>query len=311
MRINSSNPNYTNSKTKAAQTAVTPTVAENAVTTNLPLHKIPSTAFTGALFRPNVHKLEIPKALKDFAGEIYSIKLFDKETKKPIDAFLGYAPATKTESESQSLLSIYDKKGTKLGRVGLNFLEWQDNLSSKYFTDPDALTIPYTRLDLLENTAKNIAGVGSTLIQAAVEKSLSSDSKGRLFAYAFNFQKNAKNDPVVFYNKMGLSVNKQNQTAQPSLEQFFERAQKMLNLSHDEFVKKLETLKNKKINDMAVDEKLLAVYETVAKNKSCKLDEIDLLGLGETMYLHDDNVEKLWRSKIEVNPIFNENNKLK
>ena len=309
MRISNSNPNFRKATQKSAPMSVaTNSIVQNAYNTKLQLHKMPSIAFTGFLFKSSVEVLKLPKSLKDFGGEIHSIKLFDKIKKQPIDAFIGYVPSTIASSATKHLLSVFDKTGSSIGSVGLNFSEWA---SCGPFAVYAPLPIAYTRLHTLENTGKNVAGVGSSLIQAAVEKSLTTEAEGKIFVYAHNFHDKPKNDPVIFYNKMGLSINQPLQKWQTNISKYTDKAKAILRMSDEEFTNHLETLTNKNIKDLTADEKIFAIYESVAKARNCGLDEISLLGYGERLFLHDDNVKKLWLPKIESNPIFNPNNRFK
>ena len=281
-------------KTAVQTSAINPT---SPIRNCVELHKIPSQAFTGLLLNPSVEKLKLPILLKYVAGEIYSIKLFDKTKKIPVDGFLGYRDIRSTDgiSDSDKLLSIYNAEGNSIGRVGLDLLNMHEHT--------------YTRLHYLESTDNNIAGVGSKLIQAAVEKSLETPNAGKIYVIASNFQ-NYENDPFIFYNKMGLSIigNNENVDKNFVVHECLKNAADKLNLSKDDFVTKIKGPKS--YDEMDADEQLVSFYETVAREMNCKTNAISL-NLGDYMYLHDNKVNELWLPKIKSNPIFNESNRLK
>ena len=248
---------------------------------------------------------------KNIEGEIYKINLFDKNTEKRVDAFLNYEVAKDASGHAmieKNKLAVYDNCARKLGSVIINFDDWKTYESTEFL---DGLPMPYLRLHMLKSLYREKYGsVGSHIFQACVEKSLKSESNGRIFLHANNFE-NFKNDPFIFYNKIGLSlVNPKGES--PSAYNCINEAAKDLQISIKEFKALMVELKGPDSNDYSIhpNAKIFGIYEAVAHHKSRRLDEI-CLKFEEWMYLHDDAVHKIWVPKIEANPIFTESNRVK
>ncbi len=262
------------------------------------------------VFEKTVEKMVLPKTLKNANGEFYKITIFNKIDQKFEDAIIGYQKPVKPFGfipEGEKALFVYDLNGEKIGGVDINFLDWQTEAATDF---TNGLPKPYLRLHYLESeNNKKYSGVGSRLIQAAVERSIAVDSNGRIYLYSSNCS-NTKNDPFVFYNKMGLSLSDPNGIDPKGMGVYSRKAAYELGMSEDKFINQLEEFKGKPLKEMKIDERVLSIYETVSKIANTKLDKIRL-DFGSYMYLHDDNVEKIWIPKIKANPIFAESNKLK
>jgi len=286
MRINPFTQNLTNYKMKrqvnhlAGAPAVCP-------------HSSPSfmgsiKAFTSLPIKASVKNVSLPSLLQEMDAEIYGIMLFDKIRKQKVNAFLAY-----TANKSIKYLNVFDKNGEIIGSTNINFSDWKSNDLPKN----------YLRLHDLESIGKEkYKGIGSTIIQAAVEQSLKTDAEGRIYVYAYNVS-SRRNDPFVFYNKMGLSL------LDPdghfgNLSEYIRETppEALLNLK--------KRLGSENIDSLSPDEYMLNVYKAIAEFTGKRLDDISL-DFAEYMYLHDDKVKKLWLPKINANQIFNERHRLK
>lgn len=232
--------------------------------------------FTGLLLMEPVEKTFLPETLQDADGEIYKIKLFDKIEKEEVPAFLRFTDYNETLKD----LIIHDEEGEMIGRVWINKTPSSDN---------------YLRLHSLESYKHDqYLGIGSTLVQAAIEKSLETDAHGKIFVHAYNMN-NKKNDPFVFYNKMGLSVVTPWNGA-PYL---------------PDYTKKLTPKEIAEINQFeSEDRQILELYKKMAAKQGCKMDEV-YLDFTELMYLHDGKVQNFWLPRIQANPIFCDQNRVK
>lgn len=261
-------------------------------------NKAPAINFTGLSTDKIVKKLNLPAFLQELKGEVYKITLFDKTKRENVEAFLQYADSK--DAKSSKKIMIYDKKTDIIGSVGLDFSEWKEKNTN--------LPKNYVRLHMLENNnRKKYSGVGSAIIQAAVEKSLKTDAKGRIYVYSYNLNTDEqckKNDPFIFYNKMGFSLVKPWSKAKIILSRYTN------NLSTIETTQLEKRVGTKNLPKVPPDELILATYETAASCRGCKAEEV-YFDFAESMYLHDDKVESLWIPRIKANPIFTKSNKIK
>lgn len=259
---------------------------------------IPATAFKGHLLvKPQLQKIELPAALKNLEGSIYKVRLFDKTKGNKVPVFLRYSnfknAETFQEVKDYKQLTIYSKSGEEIGSVNLDFSEWQSTTH---------LPNNHIRMhDLKNNKKAQYAGIGKTLVQAAVEQSLKKGGKGRIYVHACNIY-NKDNDPFIFYNKMGLSV------IDPR-NNYGEITRYLKMLSEEETANLAKKLEGKNLETISPDEHMLAVYEAIAESRGCGLDEI-YLNFSENMFLPDKHVKKIWIPKIKANPIFNPKNKI-
>jgi len=283
MRINPFKQNLTNYKTK--RQAMPLAASCLTVQTNVMRPSIP---FTGGPLHVQVKNVVLPSLLQNMDGEFYLVNIFDKIKKQKVNAFLRYAT-----NKSKKYLDIFDKKGEKIGSTNMEFSDWEIRKLPKN----------YLRLHNLESTEKeSYAGVGSTIIQAAIEQSLKTDAKGRIYVYAWNAL-DKKNDPFVFYNKMGLSVTDPHSN-------FANMAKYHDMLSAGEFESLQKMLNYREVEDIEANEHMLKMYEAAASARNCRLDEI-YLDFVEYMYLHDNKIKDLWLPKIKANPVFCESHRLK
>lgn len=273
--------------------------------------KIPSSAFFSLTFGANIKRIKIPPNLSNLKNKLYQIEIFDKINNTKVPAILEIGDIQNMlgpKPDNVKMLTIYNRKGTELGKVSINTKDWQSKSESQF---DEGLPIPYLRLhNLKSNNNKQYAGVGSTLIQAAVEKSRLCGAKGRIYVFALNFV-DYFNDPFVFYNKKGLSVvNTKGES--PCLEDYIGIAAANLKMPIKEFGELTKKVSGVDYRDFytSPDDKMLAIYKTYAKQNPCELNEIDL-GLQEWMYLHDDKVKEIWKPIIKQNPIFCDNNRLR
>jgi len=283
MRINPFNQNLTTYKTKLqAMPLAAPCLTEQTTVIR------PSIPFTGGPLHVQVKNVSLPHLLQKMDAEIYGIMLFDKIKNQKVNAFLAY-----TANKSIKYLNVFDKNGEIIGSTNINFSDWKNN----------GLPKNYLRLHDLESIGKEkYKGIGSTIIQAAVEQSLKTDAEGRIYVYAYNVGINV-NDPFVFYNKMGLSL------LDPdghfgNLSEYTRETPPgaLLNLK--------KRLGSENIDSLSPDEYMLNVYKAIAESTGKRLDDISL-DFAEFMYLHDYKVKKLWLPKIQANPVFCESHRLK
>lgn len=283
----------------------------HAILPHLALNEIPQITFSGNFIGNHLEKIKLAELFKNIKGEVYKIKLFNKNTEKRVDSFLSYERLNDSSGLATiegKKLTVYDNCARKLGSVNIIFDAWKTYDYTEFL---DGLPMPYLRLHMLKSLDREkYGGIGSLLLQACVEKSLKSESKGRVFLHAENFE-NFKNDPFIFYDKMKLSlVNPMG--GFPTAYKYIREAAEVLQIS----VKEIHTLMAKpnglNYYDYAIhpDTKIRGIYEAVAHQKSCRLDEI-CLNFDEWMYLHDDAVQNFWLQKIEEGPIFTKNNRVK
>jgi len=283
MRINPFYQNLTTYKTKRQAMPL----AASCLTAQTTVIR-PSIPFTGGPLHVHVKNVVLPSLLKKVDGEIYAIKLFDKIKNKKIYAFL-----TVTADDTINYINVHGENAEIIGSTQMDFSCWKDHDLPKN----------YLRLHHLENfRKKRYAGVGSTIIQAAVEQSLKTEAEGRIYVFAYNVSPRT-NDPFVFYNKMGLSVVSPDNKVR-DLSHYLER----IPTEACSFLEK--RLQGKNIETLSPDEYMLNVYKAVADSTGRKLDEIRL-NFTEHMYLHDDKVKDLWLPKIKANPIFSAQNRIK
>ena len=305
MRINRFNPSVIQTKcqkNKTSQVSVSP-----AISPYLSMGDIPSVAFRGYLPNVSVERVVSPKILNQAREGQYSVKLFNKVKNSFVDAFITHGEPDEVSYglnfSKVKTLNLYEDGGLKLGEVSISPVCEKDGSENS-----ENLLGNYVRLPILESRfSDQYAGVGSTLFGAAVEDILQTDAKGKVYVLAANF-KNEDNDPFVFYNKMGLSV------VNPlggfsELSEYIGAAAELLGVSRKVFRGLTQKIFGVDCSDYYIspDQKLLAIYETVAHHKSCRLDEI-YLNFQENMYLHDDAVQKIWLPKIKTNPVFAQSN---
>lgn len=250
-----------------------------------------SVAYKGLAIDVTPAKKIISKINVEPKDEIYKINLFDKLNGEFVETLFNCTPAKYIQNGKD--LSILDKEGKFLGGVSINLSQEPD--TNCYWKD-------YIRLHNLQSKSKNrYKGIGSTLIQAAVEQSMNTSSKGRIYVFACNTF-DLKNDPFIFYNKMGLSV--KNLMMEPvDLSPYLD------DLTGSEQIQLKKELGSRNPEDLDPDEFLLSIYKAVAAAGKKKLDEVRIK-LAEFMWLHDNKVKEIWAPKIKANPIFNEENRL-
>lgn len=252
----------------------------------------------------------IMNSLKRIPGEVYHISLFDKIKGQKVKALLGYSNSKfeffGVDLPREKSLILYSEQGKKLGDVNINFGEWEFNAETDF---QNGLPKPFVRLHLLKNDSlEQYKGVGSTLIQASIEKSLRTKAKGKIYVKAYNSE-NMNNDPFVFYNKMGLSL-KNPYGGDPDLSKYIDCASKQLNIDENQFKALMKNVVNSDIEGLSSDEKVVAIYKTLAHQKQCRVDQVRM-GLMDWMYLYEDKINGLWLPKIEANPLFSDSNRLK
>ena len=307
MRINSLNPNstkyQTNKNVKNIANTSSPSIAPR-----LSLNEIPTVAFCGIPIKNSISKVELPEVFEGFEGELYKIKLFDKIKKKSADAFISFH---KNWSDSgEDYLCVFDKAGEPIGDLSLNYTDWKTRKVGSFV---NGLPRPYVSLSWIQSFEnENYRGIGTTLMQAAVEKSLKTDAKGKIYAYAWNFK--GQNDSFCFYNKMAMTTVEPGaeNTKIADMDTYLRRASVGLGMpanTLEPIKNSIEKFKGKPFDSMSEDEKILSIYETYAHNKPCHTADIHL-NFAEFMYLHDDELQKVWLPKIEASPIFTQKNRV-
>jgi len=308
MRVNNISPyqhkNYANKNFDALAKTYSPLSAPG-----LCLNEIPSIAFCGIPIKNSIGKVKLPEVFDDFEGELYKIKLFDKIKKKSTDAFISFH---KNWSDSgEDYLCVFDKSGEPIGDLSLNYTDWK---TRKVGSFENGLPRPYLSLSWIQSFEnENFRGIGTTLMQAAVEKSLKTDAEGKIYSYAWNFK--GQNDSFCFYNKMAMTTVEPGavNTKIANMDTYLRRASVGLGMpanTLEPIKKSIEKFKGKSFDSMLEDEKILSIYETYAHNKPCNTADIHL-DFGEFMYLHDEELQKKWLPKIEINPIFSKSNRVK
>lgn len=265
-----------------------------------------SPAFYGLPFRRISNEIGLPLLITKTNGEVYAIKIFDKMQNKRVKVFLKYSdfvmtgingPVDKPVDgiafyDGYKDLSIYSQEGEKIGGTYLNFSHWRDH----------GLHHNHVRLHDLANDGKErYAGVGSALIQAAVEQSLKTNAKGKIYVCACNVI-NRKNDPFIFYQKMGLSVIDPRSNS-ADISKYIDA------LSESEFIALQKRLEGKNPKKLSPDDYMKEVYESLAEIRGVKPDEVHL-HFQEYMYLPDSKVKEFWLPKIEKNPILCDTNRI-
>lgn len=294
MKINSFTPNLIKAKAKQQVKSFTDNPANCRAFSQLP-NNIPSYAFMGLPFQTTTKRTVLPEILKKLTGEVYEIKLFDKLDKtkqKTISALLRFTDLVGYKNYKE--IMVHDTAGEILATAHFDTAEWkQVNLTENY-----------ARLCSLRSYKRDkYSGAGTALIQATVEKSLASEAKGRIFLSAGKSVD--LNDPFVFYYNMGFSV--KGQIDNPPL---LSKYMKELSEKEVEHLTKTLQSKNKNLENMSIDEQIFTLYEAAASYRGRKLDEISL-SFYDYMYLHNEKVQNFWLPKINANPIFGENNRLK
>lgn len=297
--LNSTLINYDKNKANISAKNSTVDFTANSLnpTSQLSYDKIPLsslTVFKGLPVIPATAKIALPKALERLDGEMYSITLLDR-AKQKVQAFLNYKNY-KEGTYDYKELGIYDEMKTLLGKVYVDFSEWHSQNIS--------LPRNHVRLHDLETHKKDqYTRVGSTIFQAAVEKSLETEAKGRLYLYGYN-PYSSNNDPFVFYRKMGMTI-KDPREPQPEVSKYLYDAEKRCTAEEAAHLRKI-------FDDETVspDDKILAIYHAISASSGLDLDKIRM-GVGEYMFLPDEKVESFWLPKIQAKPIFNPANRLK
>ena len=251
----------------------------------------------------------------DFSKVKRPIEIFDNQLNKPVEAILQY------NKNLLGNIKIFDTAKKPIGSM---------ELSSSHWRNTENTGTPHLHIGALDNLARaQYSGIGSKLIQTAVEISKALDAKGRLFLYAYTPKVSAP-DPFLFYRKMGLSTTFEPSTfSMVNTNSYIKEAQKQTLCSEPLFIKLLEKISGIKFYKMSADEKLESTYKAVEtiKNKlnvgqankkivehtTTKLLNQDKLtppnktsarlGFGEWMYLNDNAVDKIWSDKISQAPI--------
>lgn len=265
--------------------------------------KIPFTSLRSLFL--NIKKSPLTKT------ETFGINLFDKAAQKEVRGFISYGPSEITAKNP--VLKIYNDDNNDIGSVSVDYDEWNSkerlNHLNLFNYKSNILEKASIRLHMLLNNDQNYRGVGSAMIQAAVEKSLQTEANGRVYVLASNPNTPALNDPFVFYNKMGFTLMQPNKTA-PNLEEIFNNCSELSYGKGSISLNELEKIIQKTDKTLPIDEQVLNIYKEVAESKHCRLDEV-YLDFGAHMYLNDDKVQSLWLPKIKANPIFSESNRVK
>lgn len=287
MKVTNFSPNFVSYNAKQQSKTLTANPSACQVSATIP-SKCAIPAFTGLPPQLPIKKSILPEALQKVSGEIFGVNIIDKLKKETVKCFLRFTNYGPGLGEGKALM-IYSPEGKMIGSVGLDFSEWEKIAR---------LPKNHTRLQYLRSDKKDqYAGVGSTLIQAAIEQSLKTEAKGRIYVHARNIngtEAGKKNDPFMFYNKMGLSVVDPNG--------------KVPNLN--EYLRNLSPSEAAGLAKLSPDQQLVELYKTLAANRRCKTDAIHL-DFAEMMFLPDDKVQSFWLPKIQSNPIFSDANRLK
>lgn len=237
-------------------------------------------------------KTILPDILRKTNDEIYIIKLFNK-AKQEVQAFLRYSPVK--DWEDCNYLAVYDHKGEILGDVHLSFTSWDKSMH---------LPTNHVRLFELQSYQNDqYSKIGSTLIQAAIEQSLKAGAEGRIYVCSSNIF-DRKNDPFIFYNKMGLTIESpyyKSKTFSP-----LKYLQHLKTGEKEIMIKKAESPDFQKL---PIDGQILDIYKTIAALRGRRLDEISL-DFFEYMFLHEDKVRGFWLPKIQANSIFSPSTRL-
>lgn len=243
----------------------------------------------------NIEVNFLPTALKKIKNQIYRIHIFDKIENKPVEALLQY----KYLQDEETPLNIYSKNDASIiGTAKIDFKRW----FIKGFDEPCVY------LTALQNhNPDKYKGIGSTLIQAAIELSLKPGSKGDVFLLANN-KFNKKNDPFIFYYRQGFTTIHPLQE-ELSIKKYLKRTQEILNINSESLIEKLEKTIGKPFNEMDSDEQIISIYKTISKEKNIDIDKI-FFNFRDYMFLDKHNFQKIWTSKIEKHPILCNENKL-
>lgn len=242
-----------------------------------------SVSFKGSLAKASVEKVNFWSILKRNKYERYKIWLFNKIKGEKTEAIL-HCIDSKTYKDGKNLI-ISDNENNMLGSVILN-------LSRK--GEREKLPKGYARLHLLTNGKREqYSGVGTTLIQASVEKSLSTDSDGKFGVYACSLDD--ETEPFIFYKKMGLSL------LRPGLAKI-DLSNYLAKLSEQQRIQLKTNLASRKINDLPPDELMSEIYRAV--------QDCNTANTTPYMWLNEVKVDDIWRPRIKLNPIFCKANKL-
>ncbi len=257
---------------------------------------------------PKIKKVNLPNALKNLCGEIYKIKVYDKIKKQEINAFLNYKTSIDAPNEligsGVSKIQIYNEEAEEIGSVNMDFDMWKKSFYEFLSHNP------YTQLNSLENKKFSVySRVGGNLIQAAIEKSLQTEAKGRIFLFASN-NINTFNDPFIFYHKMGFSLENSFNQNRPAFSLYLENALINYSISKKTLLNDIKALNEQEFEYLPVNQKMFSIYQAVSYRKGLSLDEI-YLKFCDYMYLHNYKVKDFWLAKIKNNPIFCESNRLK
>lgn len=267
--------------------------------------QIPAVAYRANYMPVEKQKCLMPRLVGQVEGEIYQTKLYDKDNEKIINAYIS----KNASNPNKTYYNMFSDEGKLVGEMQLSHTKWNDPCETAYKT---GLPKPYSLVVTLENKQGKYAGVGTKLMQAAVEDSLKTESSGRLFLMAVNIQ-NSINDPFIFYRKMGLStVGPDKLSADPEkyLKYYFNNPSKTI-----EEIKEFNGVdfSNPRLSS---DVKIQSLYEFAAAEKSkdtCSRVGSDKIyfGFNEWMYLHDDMVEKLWLPVLDSRPLLSDANRLR
>lgn len=261
----------------------------------LKMQEIPSFAFKGSVIclakNELLSRVKPPQALDKLPGELFATQLFNKYKNKMEDVFLNLCDDS--YNKQNKVLSIFGENNKLIGDVTLDYSD-------------KALGKTYLRLSNLQNHAKYCyQGVGSTLIQAAVEKSLlDKQFNGKLCLFAHNCMTAKYGDPFPFYNKMGFSIDER-AGGFPSVSPYdpIIKTAKSMDLLH------LFKEPMSPTGYAMTDDNLRLLYEKFAEKNELPKDTVNL-NFSDHMYLHDDKVKTLWLPKIKENRIFKESNRI-
>ncbi len=266
------------------------------------LQSVPAFAFRGN-FMPTEKIL--PRFLDRLNGEIYETIVFDKIAGEKVKAFINYDNQY-FNKQNAAYLQMYKENGLRLGRVKVSSTDWQN---PQECSKQIPLNKPYLRLHSLFNEQKDkYSGIGSKLIQIAIEKSLKTDSEGRIYVFAYNAM-TLNNDPFVFYARKHLSLECPDVNSN-NLTKYIKTASILNRINEKAVVEGIEQICQKPIEQIKPDEKMMALYQTISKQSQKPIDKISL-EFSEYMYLNDDAVHKFWIPEIKTNPLLSEQNRLR
>lgn len=244
----------------------------------------------------------VKNILNKMEGEVYRIKLINKETRKPVNCYLNYNNSF-CKFDGYSSVKIYSEVGKLIGHVRLFAQKTEPtfvkNGEHQYYSELS---------NLYASGNQKYKGIGKSLIQFCVEKNLKNNSKGKLCILANNNYTNI-NDPFIFYYKLGFSLTHPSGKPQV-IRNYYLEAAKLLQIEDKELINGVEKFKSKSIKEMSLDERYHSLYEFVAQQQKTNLDMVRL-NFKEHMYLHENGIKRVLLPEINKNQIINDNNRLK